>query len=55
MPQQKKSEQEDLKALLQDIFHVDSKALGTLTKNLAIRTAPLMHRHQIMRCFTESL
>ena len=45
-----KSEQEDLKTLLQDIFHIDSKALDKLTKNLAIRTAPLMHRHQIMRC-----
>ncbi len=44
------SEQEDLKALLQEIFHVDSKALDKLTKNLAIRTAPLMHRHQIMQC-----
>lgn len=44
------SEQEALKELLQNIFHVDSKALDKLTKNLAIRTAPLVHRHQIMRC-----
>ena len=47
------SEQENLKVLLQDIFHVDSKALDKLTKNLVIRTAPLMHRHQIMRCLQD--
>ncbi len=44
------SEREYLKAHLQNIFHINSEALNKLDKKLTIRTAPLQHRHQIMRC-----
>lgn len=44
------SEQEKLKSYIQKIFKIDSEALKNLKKKLNIRTAPLNHRHEIMRC-----
>ena len=41
---------ENLKAKLQQIFNIDAKRLEKLNRGLAKRTAPLQHRHQIMRC-----
>ncbi len=41
---------ENLKSKLQQIFNIDAKRLEKLNRGLAKRTAPLQHRHQIMRC-----
>ena len=43
-------ERENLKVKLQQIFQIAPETLEKLTQKLSIRTAPLQHRHQIMRC-----
>ncbi len=43
------SEQLKLKSYIQDLFKVDSQFITNLEQKLIARTAPLQHRHQIMR------
>ncbi|MYG06425.1 hypothetical protein F4167_07380 [Candidatus Poribacteria bacterium] len=40
---------EHLKTALQYAFNLDSEIVDSLTRQLAIRTSPLRHRHQIMQ------
>ena len=44
------SDREELKSRIQQIFKLSSDTLERLTSKLGNRTAPLQHRHQIMRC-----
>lgn len=44
------TERQQLKTQLQQIFQIDSDALDKLKRKLSLRTAPLQHRHEIMRC-----
>ena len=43
------SEQDKLKSYIQRVFRIDNDGLTNLEQKLASRTAPLQHRHQIMR------
>ena len=42
-------QREHLKTALQYAFNLDSETVDSLTRQLAIRTSPLRHRHQIMK------